>query len=128
MKRIHEFEIRMSKLNRNIYLITSLVFFAFSIILKKEGMFLTGLFFLQPIIVWQFLNMNKDLKVLREYFLRRISRKKNEIIALERELIALVLIVIVAGFFRDITWYNIIICVVLGIIFENLRSLVQIEK
>lgn len=129
MKEIQKFEIRMMKFNKYAYLITSLSFFVFSIINKQESLTMNSIFFIQSIFIFGLMNLFKDSKIFRFYFLHRAQRtKKNgENTNLKNELLALVVIFIQAAFFRSITWYNIIIVIILGAIFEYLRDLVKVE-
>lgn len=130
MKEIQKFEIRMMKFNKYIYLMTSLLFFVFSIINKQENLAMVSIFFIQPIFILGLMNLFKGSKILRGYFEYRAQRtKKNgQNTILKNELLALMMIFIQAAFFRSITWYNIIIVIILGIGFEYLRDLVKVVE
>ena len=128
MKEIQKYEIRMMKFNKYIYLITSLILFIVSIISKQEKLGMVSIFFIQPIFVFGVMNLFVNLKVFDFYFLHRAQRtKKNDKkMILGNELLAFMVIFIQASFFRSITWYNIIIVIALGFVFEYLRDLVKV--
>lgn len=128
MKETQKFEIRMMKFNKYAYFITSLLFFISSIINKQENLATASIFFIQPAFIFGLMNLFKDSKIFRFYFLRRAQRtKKNgENIILKNELFAFMTILIQAAFIRSFTWYNIIIVIVLGIGFEYFRDLVKV--
>ena len=111
MERLHEFEIRMRKFDKYCYLIASLLFFIFSIIMKMESLAISGIFFIQPILVFGLMNLFRDSRKLRVYFLHRAS-KYNITMNIKNEIWALMIIIIEASFIRNITWYNVIIVII----------------
>ena len=129
MKEIQKFEIRMTKFNKYAYLIASLLFFVFSIINKREDLAMLSIFFIQPIFILGLMELFNGSKIFKSYFMHRAQRTKNNNrgIVLKNELLALMTIFIQASFFRNLTWYNIIIVIALGIVFEYLRDLVKVE-
>lgn len=127
MERLHEFEIRMRKFDKYCYLIASLLFFIFSVILEMESFALSGIFFIQPVLVLGLMKLFRDSRKFRVYFLHRAS-KYNTRMNLKNEIWAFILIIIEAAFIRNITWYNVIIVIILGMVFEYLRNLVKVEQ
>ena len=130
MKEIQKFEIRMMKINKYVYLMTSLLFFIFFIINKQESSAMASIFFIQPIFIFGLMNLLKNSKIFKVYFEHRAQRtKKNgQNTIIKNELLALMTILIQGAFFRSITWYNIIIVIILGIGFEYLRDLAKVYK
>lgn len=130
MKKIPKFEIRMMKFNKYAYLITSLLFFVFFIINKQESFAMGSIFFIQPTFSFSVMELFNGIKIFRPYFLHRAQRtnKNGKDVILKNELFALMTIFIQAFFFRNLTWYNVIIVIVLGMVFEYLRDLVKVVE
>ena len=127
MKTIHEFEVRMMLFEKRVYIIVSLLFLLIYIITKIEYWALCSIFYIQPIFMIGLMNLFKTFKKLRRYFLHRAKKSKQKT-SLENELLTLGLIFIQGMFMKEITWYTIIISIILGIVFEYLRNLVKVEQ
>ena len=86
------------------------------------------LYVLLALFVFGVMNLCVNFKIFDFYFLHRAQRtKKNDKkMILGNELLAFMVIFIQASFFRSITWYNIIIVIALGFVFEYLRDLVKV--
>lgn len=127
MERLHEFEIRMGKMDKYFYLVAPLISFVLWVITKMEAYVTLGIFFIQPVIVFVVMKLFRDYRILRRYLLHRATKfdlKMN----LKNEILALLLICIESTFIRNITWYNVIIAIILGVAFEYLRNLIKVEQ
>lgn len=127
MKTIHEFEIRMMPSFKYTYSIASLLFLLIYIITKDEYWVISSIFFIQPIFMLGLMKLFKTSKRLRMYFLHRLKRSEQET-NLKNEIIAFGLIAIKGIFMKNITWYTVIISIVLGIVFEYLINLIQVKQ
>lgn len=127
MKTIHEFEIRMMQFEKRAYFIASLLFLLIYIITKNEYWALCSIFYIQPIFMLGLMDLFKTSKKLRMYFLHRAKKSKQKT-SLKNEGIALLLIAIESIFIRNIKWYTVIISIILGMIFEYIRNLVQVKQ
>ena len=127
MKRLHEFGIRMEKINKYSYLIAPLISFILWVITKMEAYVTLGIFFIQPVIVFIVMKLFRDSRIFRRYLLHRAT-KFDLTINPKNEILALLLIFIESTFIRNITWYNVIIAIILGVVFEYLRNLVKVEQ
>lgn len=105
------------------------IYVLFSIINKREDLAMLSIFFIQPIFILGLMELFNGSKIFKSYFEYRAQRTKDNDrgIIQRNELLALMTIFIQASFFRNLTWYNIIIVIVLGIVFEYLRDLVKVE-
>ena len=97
---------------------------------KQESFAMGSIFFIQPTFIFGVMELFNGTKIFRPYFLHRAQRTKNNgrDIILKNELLAFVTILIQASFFRNLTWYNVIIAIVLGIAFEYFRDLVKVVE
>lgn len=127
MKTIHEFEIRMMPSFKYTYFIASLLFLLIYIITKDEYWVLTSIFFIQSIVILGLMKLFKTSRKLRMYFLHRVKRSKQET-NLKNEIMAFALIAIKGIFMKNITWYTVILSIVLGIVFEYLMNLIQVKQ
>ncbi len=125
--RIHEFEVKMEKWEVIVCIIAISIFSICSIIYyfvkKGDSSICLLVFWINQFIILMVLKSLKNTKIMRKYFLHRITKKNEGCLCA----IFTFASAMIPGFLH-LTWYNIVITLLLSSIYEYLCENVKVTQ